>query len=92
MHEHEWAFHHVNSLMMEPKLKAVFKARNPDFIFARELAAAAVTTNVLRVLSIGSGDCSREIQLARIMWKHFNVTCVFTCFETSDKSCTAVAS
>lgn len=45
MHEHEWAFHHVNKLALMPKIGAVFgQEEDLQMIFARELAAAAVTS------------------------------------------------
>jgi len=86
MHTHNWAFHFVNKLTLQPKLDAVFGQANLlTDIFARELAAAAGTANTLRVLSIGSGDCSLEILLGEVIRRDFNVTCVFTCFDPSDE-------
>ena len=86
MHTHNWPFHYVNRLALQPKLDAVFgQANHLTDIFARELAAAAGTTNTLRVLSVGSGDCSLEMLLSEVIWRDFNVTCVFTCFDPSDE-------
>ena len=53
MHEHEWAFHHVNKLALMPKIGAVFgQEEDLQMIFARELAAAAVTSISGRYSSI----------------------------------------
>lgn len=93
MHEHEWAFHYVNSLVLAPKLQRVYgRSWEPrlgiNYLYARELMHGAdfeVGGGAIRVLSIGSGDCSTELNIAAILASH-KMFPAFVCFDPSDEA------
>jgi SAM-dependent methyltransferase len=88
MHDHDAAFHFYNTVQLSPKLKAVydFKAgQTINDVYASQLAIAAISDDRrLSILSIGSGDCSIELQVAKILENVYQVKPNFTCYEPSE--------
>eukprot|EP00930_Biecheleria_cincta_P026986 TRINITY_DN1895_c0_g1_i2.p1 TRINITY_DN1895_c0_g1~~TRINITY_DN1895_c0_g1_i2.p1 ORF type:complete len:435 (-),score=44.39 TRINITY_DN1895_c0_g1_i2:79-1383(-) len=97
MHDHAPAFSFVNSQDLLPKLKAVFgfvegDQGGLDGMYAKELAMSVYSqaedlkdNTVMTVLSVGSGDCSREVAMSRLIRsEHPRIRPHFTCCDPID--------
>lgn len=67
IHDLPQSFHYFNHHHVAPRLAAVFDALTIPQMFADALAPAGVEGRPLRLLSIGSGDASVEIEVARLL-------------------------
>jgi SAM-dependent methyltransferase len=62
-----WATHHLR-----PRLKRVFETGDINDLFAREIASVRPEEGQMRVLSLGSGDCTTEIEVMRLLVQRGN--------------------
>jgi len=72
------SFTYWTSQHLRPRLLRVFETGDVDDLFAREIAYAHPDGEQMRVLSLGSGDCTTEIQVMRLLTERgcdVNMTC-----------------
>lgn len=83
MHELPASFHHFNHYHVAPRLAEVFGATSIPAMFAQALAGGRPASQPLRLLSIGSGDASFEIEVARHLIAAGHAEFTIECAEIS---------
>jgi len=72
-------FHYWSNRYLRPILES-FRFSNPDQFYARHIADRATKGKVLRVLSIGAGNCDTELRIAQCLrdWgvTGWHITCL----------------
>ena len=79
MHKHGSAFDYFNSICLSDKLDQVYGTHDLDLIWARELSSNR--SSDMRILSIGSGDCSLEVRIATLMHKRSGYYPRMVCYD-----------
>jgi len=76
-------FTYWSTKFLSPRLLSVFGATGVPNFFASELKISAKSGGLLRILSLGSGDCRTEIEIARLLVEQ-NIQPLFICCELNE--------